>query len=205
MRPATRRWFRGWCKREDLTNAIALNSAQFNMSRILGPTLGGYAMALLGVAGNFFLNGVSFLAVLWALTRIRYPEAKPTRHQEHVGQPSRRICLRAQRSADAGPGLDDGGREFSGHSVSSLSFPTLRRFSCMPAKAAWAGCWPARERESCSGRRDGCSQGRVAASRRGGHVRRSHLSSWQSSAFAIRRASVLSECLAFCRGVTAGC
>ena len=30
-------------KREDLTNAIALNSAQFNMSRILGPTLGGYA------------------------------------------------------------------------------------------------------------------------------------------------------------------
>ena len=60
-------------KREDLTNAIALNSAQFNMSRILGPTLGGYAMALFGVAGNFFLNGVSFLAVLWALTRIRYP------------------------------------------------------------------------------------------------------------------------------------
>ncbi|MGA8730043.1 MAG: MFS transporter [Terracidiphilus sp.] len=68
-------------KREDLTNAIALNSAQFNMSRILGPTLGGYAMVLLGVAGNFFLNGISFLAVLWALTRIRYPEAAPTRHK----------------------------------------------------------------------------------------------------------------------------
>jgi MFS family permease len=66
-------------KREDLTNAIALNSAQFNMSRILGPTLGGYAMALIGVAGNFFLNGVSFLAVLWALTRIRYPEEKQAR------------------------------------------------------------------------------------------------------------------------------
>ena len=68
-------------KREDLTNAIALNSAQFNMSRILGPTLGGYAMVLVGVAGNFFLNGISFLAVLWALTRIRYPEAAPTRHK----------------------------------------------------------------------------------------------------------------------------
>jgi MFS family permease len=66
--------------REDLTNAIALNSAQFNMSRILGPTLGGYAMALVGVAGNFFLNGVSFLAVLWALTRIRYPEQEPSRY-----------------------------------------------------------------------------------------------------------------------------
>ncbi len=66
--------------REDLTNAIALNSAQFNMSRILGPTLGGYAMALVGVAGNFFLNGVSFLAVLWALMRIDYPEQEPSHY-----------------------------------------------------------------------------------------------------------------------------
>jgi MFS family permease len=68
-------------KREDLTNAIALNSAQFNMSRILGPTLGGYAMALVGVAGNFFLNGLSFLAVIWALTRIDYPDEQLSRHQ----------------------------------------------------------------------------------------------------------------------------
>jgi predicted MFS family arabinose efflux permease len=67
--------------REDLTNAIALNSAQFNMSRILGPTLGGYAMVLFGVAGNFFLNGLSFLAVLWALMRIQYPDEKPARHE----------------------------------------------------------------------------------------------------------------------------
>jgi len=68
-------------RRDDLTNAIALNSAQFNMSRILGPTLGGYAMALIGMAGNFFLNGVSFLAVLWALVRIHYPEEKEPRHE----------------------------------------------------------------------------------------------------------------------------
>jgi MFS family permease len=60
--------------REDLTNAIAINSAQFNMSRVLGPTLGGFAMALVGAAGNFFLNGLSFLAVLVALTRIKYVE-----------------------------------------------------------------------------------------------------------------------------------
>ncbi len=68
-------------KREDLTNALALNSAQFNMSRILGPTLGGYAMVLFGVAGNFFLNGLSFLAVLWALMRIHYPDEKPARRE----------------------------------------------------------------------------------------------------------------------------
>jgi MFS family permease len=69
--------------REDLTNAIALNSAQFNMSRILGPTLGGYAMALVGMAGNFFLNGLSFLAVLFALTRIHYPEQEQKIHPSY--------------------------------------------------------------------------------------------------------------------------
>jgi MFS family permease len=68
-------------QREDLTNAIALNSAQFNMSRILGPTLGGYAMLLFGVAGNFFLNGLSFVAVLWALVKLRYPQEKLSRHE----------------------------------------------------------------------------------------------------------------------------
>jgi MFS family permease len=67
--------------REDLTNGIALNSAQFNMSRILGPTLGGYAMLLLGIAGNFFLNGLSFVAVLWALVKIEYPEENLARHE----------------------------------------------------------------------------------------------------------------------------
>lgn len=65
---------------EDLPNAIALNSAQFNLSRIVGPTLGGYAMAWFGVAGNFLLNGFSFLAVLWPLHRMRYPAERQQRH-----------------------------------------------------------------------------------------------------------------------------
>jgi MFS family permease len=72
--------------REDLTNGIALNSAQFNMSRVIGPTLGGFAMALVGEAGNFFLNGLSFLAVLVALTRIRYHEPALPR-QGHLWAP----------------------------------------------------------------------------------------------------------------------
>jgi MFS family permease len=65
---------------EDLPNAIALNSAQFNTARILGPTLGGYAMVWVGMAGTFFLNGFSFLAVLWPLFRMRYPEERRERH-----------------------------------------------------------------------------------------------------------------------------
>lgn len=63
--------------REDLTNAIALNSAQFNMSRVIGPTLGGFAMALFGVGGNFLLNALSFVAVLIALMQITYPPVYP--------------------------------------------------------------------------------------------------------------------------------
>lgn len=63
--------------REDLTNAIALNSAQFNMSRIIGPTLGGFAMAWIGISNNFLLNALSFVAVLIALMRITYPPVYP--------------------------------------------------------------------------------------------------------------------------------
>lgn len=54
----------------DLTNAIAMNSAQFNLSRILGPMLAGMALKFTGAAGCFFLNALSFLALLFALTRL---------------------------------------------------------------------------------------------------------------------------------------
>src|SRR5215472_4020568 len=72
--------------REDLTNGIALNSAQFNMSRVIGPTLGGFAMALVGEGGNFFLNGLSFLAVLVALTRINYHDPAVSIESDDLSQ-----------------------------------------------------------------------------------------------------------------------
>lgn len=53
--------------KEDLTNAIALNSSIFHGARVLGPAAAGVLVATSGVAGAFFLNGVSFLAVLLAL------------------------------------------------------------------------------------------------------------------------------------------
>jgi MFS family permease len=59
--------------RRILSNAVGLNSAQFNMSRVLGPTIGGFAMAWFGVSGNFFLNGLSFVAVMVALWNMHYP------------------------------------------------------------------------------------------------------------------------------------
>jgi MFS family permease len=58
--------------REDLTNAIAMNSAQFNMSRMVGPMIPGLALKFIGSAGCFFLNALSFLALLYALMRLRF-------------------------------------------------------------------------------------------------------------------------------------
>jgi MFS family permease len=56
--------------REDLTNAIALNSMQFNLSRIVGPALAGLTIAALGEAACFALNGISFAAILAALATL---------------------------------------------------------------------------------------------------------------------------------------
>jgi predicted MFS family arabinose efflux permease len=54
-----------------LQNAIALNSIQFNVARVLGPVLGGFALEKLGAGWCFGLNGVSFLAVIASLLAIK--------------------------------------------------------------------------------------------------------------------------------------
>jgi MFS family permease len=55
---------------EDLSNAIALNSIQFNLARVIGPMLGGLALTRLGAPWCFALNGLSFLAVIASLLAI---------------------------------------------------------------------------------------------------------------------------------------
>ncbi len=50
--------------RRDLVNAIALNSASFNLARVIGPAVAGLALAFFGPAFNFGINAVSYLAVL---------------------------------------------------------------------------------------------------------------------------------------------
>jgi predicted MFS family arabinose efflux permease len=54
-------------EKEDLPNAIALNSIQFNLARVIGPVLGGLALTQLGAAWCFALNGISFIAVIISL------------------------------------------------------------------------------------------------------------------------------------------
>jgi MFS family permease len=62
--------------REDLANAIAMNSTQFQLSRVVGPALAGVAFRLFDLAGCFYANGLSFIAVVASLVKVR-PQHKP--------------------------------------------------------------------------------------------------------------------------------
>ncbi len=66
--------------KEDLPNAIALNSSIFNGARVVGPAMAGFAIAWFGEGWCFFLNGLSFVAVIVALLmmRIERTETKPS-------------------------------------------------------------------------------------------------------------------------------
>lgn len=62
--------------RRDLMNAIALNSAQYNMSRAVGPTIAGLALGTVGVAGCYYLNSLSFFALIVALLILIIPQRR---------------------------------------------------------------------------------------------------------------------------------
>jgi MFS family permease len=75
--------------KEDLLSAIALNSAVFNGARVVGPALAGSLIAAYGVGTAFFINAVSFVAVLAALVAMRiegapHPGARATVREEIV-------------------------------------------------------------------------------------------------------------------------
>ena len=70
-------------EKEDLPNAIALNSIQFNLARVIGPVLGGLALKYVGSAWCFALNGLSFVAVIISLSRLHI-NFKPPRTGESV-------------------------------------------------------------------------------------------------------------------------
>jgi MFS family permease len=66
--------------REDLVDAIALNSGGFNLARIVGPSLAAIILAKFGLAWCFGINALSYFAVLGSLARIRLPRWTPVQH-----------------------------------------------------------------------------------------------------------------------------
>ena len=67
--------------REDLMNAVALNSAAFNLTKIIGPSLGGILIVFSGAAGNFFVQSVAYLGVLASIHWITIPPTPPEARQ----------------------------------------------------------------------------------------------------------------------------
>jgi MFS family permease len=76
--------------RRDLANAVALNSTQFQLARVLGPVFAGIGFKLFGVAGCFFANAVSFVFVVIGLKMVRFDrrekvEGAPVRSMKDKG------------------------------------------------------------------------------------------------------------------------
>jgi len=86
--PARQAFMVEMTNREDLINAISLNSSIVNGARVVGPSLAGFLMARVGIEMCFFLNGLSFLAViagLWMMRLPRFiPPARPSSAWAHV-------------------------------------------------------------------------------------------------------------------------
>ena len=68
--------------KEDLMNAIALNSSSFNTARVLGPAIAGVTVAIAGVAACFYLNALSYIPVLvafWLMRKLPLPRSRKSR------------------------------------------------------------------------------------------------------------------------------
>ena len=72
--------------REDLLNAISLNSSIVNGARVVGPSVAGLMIGAVGVAMCFFLNGLSFIAVIAGLLMMRLPPFQPKVHVASAGE-----------------------------------------------------------------------------------------------------------------------
>jgi predicted MFS family arabinose efflux permease len=70
----------------DIASAVALNVGMFNSARVIGPALAGGIISLFGFPIGFFLNGVSFIAVIFALFKMRTKKFMPKRHPHPLKQ-----------------------------------------------------------------------------------------------------------------------
>src|SRR5262245_33680465 len=72
--------------KEHLPNAIALNSIQFNLARVIGPVVAGAALAAFGMVACFGLNAISFLFVIAAILALKDVHVPPTATESMVDQ-----------------------------------------------------------------------------------------------------------------------
>jgi MFS family permease len=70
--------------RDELLNAIGLQSSVFNFSKIVGPSIGGVLIAAIGIANCFLINALSFLGLLWNLHLMELPPWEKRRNQKGI-------------------------------------------------------------------------------------------------------------------------
>jgi len=112
--------------REDMTNAIALNSTMFNIAAVVGPSVAGLTYAAFGPAWCFTINGISFIAVIVALLFM---------HIQPMVQPSQRVTVLAD--------LIEGLRYVFSHSlilslIGSVGLVSIFGIGMMTLLPAWA-------------------------------------------------------------------
>ncbi|HEX9386969.1 MAG TPA: MFS transporter [Anaerolineales bacterium] len=109
--PARQAFVPEMVEKDDLPNAIALNSMMFNSARVIGPAAAGLALAIVGAAWCFTINGISFLAVLVGLWLMQLPARRKILH---TASPWQQLVSGMKYSA--------GKREISGLILLSLVF-----------------------------------------------------------------------------------
>ncbi len=72
--------------RDELMNAIALNSSVVNLSKVIGPSLGGLLISIVGVDGCLLVNAVSFLAIIFSLLMMELPQWQREKGEENFWQ-----------------------------------------------------------------------------------------------------------------------
>jgi len=75
--PTRQTFVREMVGRERLTNAVSLNSTLMNMARVIGPSIAGIVVATVGLGACFLIDGVSYVAVIAMLARMRTGELQP--------------------------------------------------------------------------------------------------------------------------------
>ena len=84
--PARQAFMVEMTSREDLMNAVSLNSSIVNGARVVGPAVAGFVMAHVGMTWCFLLNGLSFLAVIAGLLMMRLPKFVPPADPASTGR-----------------------------------------------------------------------------------------------------------------------
>jgi len=110
--------------KQDLPNAIALNSIMFNSARIIGPAIAGLMLAIIGAAWCFTINGISYLAVIAGLWLMKLP---PHQRRQHTASPWQQLVGGVKYAA--------GNREISALILLSLVFSIfgISYFTVLPA------------------------------------------------------------------------